>query len=108
MLSEGDAEMTNAEFKNKFEKMVKEIFPYKKFSLSELNKLTVNELIFVLRHDNEVSDYCLNINSESLGFSFGLLKESYFPTRELVLKIKSLEYEYPDDSEVPTLLVKTN
>ena len=108
MLSEGDAEMTNSEFKNKFEKMVKEIFPYKKFSLSELNKLTVNELMFVLRHDNEVSDYFLNINSESLGFSFGFLKESYFPTRYLALKIKSLEYEYPDDSEVPTLLVKTN
>ena len=41
MLSEGDAEMTNSEFKNKFEKMVKEIFPYKKFSLSELNKFNV-------------------------------------------------------------------
>lgn len=96
--------MTNAEFHVKLNAMFKEHLP-----ISGKVK-TINELIFVLRHDNEVEDYNLNINSKSLGFSFGMLKESFFPTRHLALKIQSIEYEEDElgESPYPLLMVKTN
>ena len=100
--------MTNAEFAAKLETLFKLHIPF----LSE--KRTVNELLFVLRHDREVEDYNLNINSKSLGFSFGLAKESFFPSRYLALKIDSIEYEEDDcedeeeRSPYPLLMVKTN
>lgn len=94
--------MTNAEFLNKLNAMFAEIFPKAK------GKRTVNELIFVLRQDNEIEDYCLNINSKSKGFSFGFAKQSFFPTRSLALKIDSIEYSEGEDSEYPCIVVKTN
>lgn len=95
--------MTNEEFQVKLEEM------YKKFPLIAMSKQkTINELVYVLRHDNDVPDYCLNINSKSTGFSFGFVKESFFPTRLLALKIKSIEYEWPEDSEMPVLVAYTN
>lgn len=100
--------MTNVEFMNKLNKLFDEHLPIKS------KKITINELIFVLRHDNEVEDYNLNIDSKSLGFSFGFAKESFFPTRYLALKIDSIEYEEDDceDEELrspyPLLMVKTN
>ena len=100
--------MTNVEFMNKLDKLFKEYLPIKS------KKITINELIFALRHDNEVEDYNLNIESKSLGFSFGFAKESFFPTRYLALKIDSIEYEEDDceDEELrspyPLLMVKTN
>lgn len=95
--------MTNAEFQEKLNKM------YKDFPMIAISKQkTINELVFVLRHDNEVQDYCLNIDSASEGYSFGFLKEGFFPVRWLALKIKSLEYEWPEDSEMPTLTAVTN
>lgn len=94
--------MTNNEFLVKLNAMFKEHLP-----ISGKVK-TINELIFVLRHDNKVKDYNLNINSESHGFSFGFAKESFFPTRHLALKIKSIEYEEYEDSQYPVLVVKTN
>lgn len=96
--------MTNNEFQVKLDKMFKEHLPI-------AGKVkTINELIFVMRHDNEVEDYNLNINSKSLGFSFGMLKESFFPTRHLALKIKSIEYEEDElgESPFPLLMVTTN
>lgn len=93
--------MTNAEFIEKLNKKFNEILP------STAKKRTINELIFVLRND-EVEDYNLNINSKSQGFSFGMLKESFFPTRMLALKIDSIEYEKDEDSPYPLLMVKTN
>ena len=95
--------MTNAEFQKKLEEMYKE-YPL----IARSKKKTINELIFVLRHDDEVPDYCLNINSKSQGFSFGLLKESFFPVRDLALKVNSLEYSECEDSEYPCLVVNTN
>lgn len=95
--------MTNAEFQKKLEEM------YKEFPIIALSKQkTINELVFVLRHDNDVPDYFLNINSKSEGFTFGFLKEGFFPVRQLALKIKSIEYEWPEDSELPVLVIKTN
>ena len=96
--------MNNAEFQVKLNNMFKEHLP-----IAGKTK-TINELIFVLRHDNEVEDYNVNINSESLGFSFGLLKESFFPTRDLALKIKSIEYEEDElgESPYPLLYIETN
>jgi hypothetical protein len=94
--------MTNAEFLNKLNAMFAEIFPKAK------GKRTVNELIFALRQDNEIEDYCLNINSKSNGFSFGFAKQSFFPTRSLTLKIDSIEYSEDEDSEYPCIVVKTN
>lgn len=96
--------MTNNEFQVKLDNMFKEHLPI-------AGKVkTVNELIFVLRHDDEVEDYNVNINSASQGFSFGLLKESFFPTRSLALKIKSIEYEEDEfeESPYPLLMIKTN
>ena len=94
--------MTNSEFQVKLEKMFKEEFPI-------AGKVkSVNELIFVLRHDDEVEDYCVNIDSESQGFSFGLLKDTFYPTRTLALKIKSIEYEEDEESSYPLLMLKTN
>lgn len=95
--------MTNAEFQVKLDKM------YKDFPIIALSKQkTINELVFILRNDNDVPDYCLNIDSESEGFSFGMLKECFFPVRQLALKIKSLEYEECEDSEYPVLVAHTN
>ena len=100
--------MTNAEFHVKLEELFKLHMPFAG------EKKTVNELLFVLRHDNEVEDYNFNINSKSLGFSFGFAKESFFPTRYLALQIESIEYEEDDcedeeqRSPYPLLMVKTN
>lgn len=100
--------MTNNEFLAKLNTLFKQHLPIAS------KKITVNELIFVLRHDNEVEDYNLNIDSKSLGFSFGLAKESFFPARYLALKIDSIEYEEDDcedesqRSPYPLLMVKTN
>jgi hypothetical protein len=93
--------MTNGEFLAKLNKRFNEILP------STAKKRTINELIFVLRNDG-VEDYNLNINSKSKGFSFGLLKESFFPTRMLALKITSIIYEEDEESPYPILTVKTN
>jgi hypothetical protein len=95
--------MTNAEFQEKLDKM------YEEFPIIAMSKQkTINELVFILRQDNDVPDYCLNINSDSQGFIFGMLKESFFPVRHLALKIESLEYEECEDSEYPVLVAKTN
>ena len=95
--------MTNTEFQKKLEGM------YKEFPLIAMSKKkTINELIFVLRHDNETVDYMLNINSKSQGFNFGFLKETFFPVRTLALKIDSLEYIEDKDSEYPCLAINTD
>ena len=95
--------MTNAEFQKHLEEM------YEKFPIIAMSKKkTINELIFVLRNDDSVNDYFLNINSKSKGFTIGFLKESFFPVRQLALKIDSIEYEWPEDSEIPMLVVNTN
>lgn len=95
--------MTNVEFQKHLEEM------YNKFPMIAKSKQkTINELVFVLRHDEKVKDYCLNIDSESEGFSFGMLKECFHPVRHLALKIKSLEYEEYDESEYPVLVAHTN
>ena len=94
--------MTNAEFLTKLNALTKEHLPIAS------KKMTVNELIWILRHDKDVEDYNLNINSKSNGFSFGLLKETFTPTRILALKINSIEYEECEDSEYPLLCVNTN
>lgn len=100
--------MTNNEFLAKLNKLFNEHLPISG------KKITVNELVYVLRHDNEVEDYNLNIDSKSLGFSFGFLKESFFPTRHLALKIDSIEYEEDDcedesqRSPYPLIMLKTN
>ena len=94
--------MSNTEFLSKLYNLFATILP----RASE--KKTVNELIFVLRHDNEVEDYCLNINSKSQGHSFGFAKESFFPTRLLELRIDSIEYFEDEEAEYPGIEVKTN
>lgn len=94
--------MTNTEFQVKLDKMFKEWLPMKS------KTMTVNEIVWVLRHDDDVKDYMLNIDSETEGFSFGFLKESFTPTRLLALKIQSAEYEEYDESEYPVLYLKTN
>lgn len=94
--------MTNEEFQEKFEKLKKERLP-----MAGLKgvQLTINEIIFILREDDEVNDYLLNFNTKD-GFAFGFLKKSYFPTRDLVLKVKSITYEWPEGSEIPTLYLE--
>lgn len=94
--------MTNAEFFKKLNALTKEYLPIAS------KKMTVNELVWILRHDKDVEDYNLNINSKSQGFTFGLLKESFTPTKILALKIDSITYEEYEGSEYPVLDVKTN
>ena len=99
--------MTNAEFQVKLEGLFKKYLPIAG------KKKTLNELLFVLRHD-EIEDYNLNLISKKEGFSFGCAKASFFPTRHLALKIESIEYEEDDcedesqRSPYPLLMVKTN
>ena len=94
--------MTHNEFIKKMNEMFDTYLPH-------ANKVkTVNELIFVLRHDDEVEDYCININSETEGFSFGLLKDTFYPTRLLALNVLSLEYEEEEESPYPLLILTTN
>lgn len=95
--------MTNAEFQEKLNKLYAE-FPL----IGRSKQKTINELIFILRQDNEIEDYCLNINSDSQGFSFGMLNEAFFPVRSLALKIESLEYEEDEESPYPVLVAHTN
>lgn len=94
--------MTNDEFQAKLDIMFKNFLP-----ISGKVK-TINELIYVLRHDDDVEDYNININSKSQGFSFGMAKDCFYPTRQLALKIKSIEYEEGDDSPYPLLMIETN
>ena len=94
--------MTNAEFKVKLDALTKEWLPIVS------KQMTVNELVWILRHDNDVEDYMMNIDSKTNGFSFGFLKESFTPTKLLALKIKSIEYEEYEESEYPVLAISTN
>ena len=94
--------MTNIEFQEKLNGLFKKHLP-----ISGKIK-TINELIYVLRHDDGAEDYCVNINSKSQGFSFGFVKDCFYPTRQLALKIKSIEYEEDEDSEYPLLMIETN
>lgn len=94
--------MTNHEFQEKLNMMYKKYLP-----ISGKTK-TINELIYTLRHDDDVEDYCVNINSKSQGFSFGFVKDCFYPTRQLALKIKSIEYEEDTDSEYPILMIETD
>lgn len=94
--------MTNNEFQVKLDNLFKKHLPI-------AGKMkTINELIFVLRHDDDVEDYNVNINSASQGFSFGFAKDCFYPTRQLALKIESIEYEEDEDSPYPLLTIKTN
>lgn len=100
--------MTNTEFHAKLDKMFELYLPI------HGKTITVNELVYVLRHDNEVEDYNLNIDSKSKGFNFGMVKDTFYPTRLLALKIKSITYEEDDcedesqRSPYPLLMVETN
>ena len=94
--------MTNNEFMTKLNVMFKKHLPIAK------QPITINELVYVLRHDNDVEDYCININSKSQGFSFGFVKDCFYPTRQLALTIKSITYEEDEDSEYPLLMIETN
>ena len=94
--------MTNNEFMVKLNEMFKKHLP-----IAGKTK-TINELIYVLRHDNDVEDYNVNISSDSLGFSFGFVKDCFYPTKQLALKIKSIEYEEYEDSPYPLVHVRTN
>ena len=94
--------MTNNEFMTKLNEMFKKHLPIAK------QPITINELVYVLRHDNDVEDYCVNINSKSQGFSFGFVKDCFYPTRQLALTIKSITYEEDEDSEYPLLIIETN
>lgn len=94
--------MTNNEFQAKLDTLFKKHLPI-------AGKVkTINELIYVLRHDDDVEDYNVNINSKSQGFSFGMVKDCFYPTRQLALKIKSIEYEEDEDSPYPLLIIETN
>lgn len=99
---ERTTKMTNIEFQGKLDIMFKKYLP-----ISGKVK-TINELIYVLQHDDDVEDYNININSKSQGFSFGFVKDCFYPTRQLALKIKSIEYEEDEDSEYPLLTIETN
>lgn len=94
--------MTNNEFMTKLNAMFKKHLPIVK------QPITINELVYVLRHDNDVEDYNVNINSKSQGFSFGFVKDCFYPTRQLALTIKSITYEEDEDSEYPLLMIETN
>lgn len=91
--------MTNEQFQEKFEKLKKERLPIAG------SPLTINEVIFILRGDDEVSDYLLNFQTDT-GFAFGFLKEGFFPVKSLALKVKSMEYEWPEGAEIPTLYLE--
>lgn len=94
--------MTNNRFMFKLNTLCKKHLPMAK------PPLTINELIYVLRHDDEVEDYSVNIHSKSQGFSFGFVKDCFYPTRQLALKIKSIDCQDDDDSEYPLLTIETN
>ena len=98
----GEPTMTNNEFMTKLNAMFKKHLPIAK------QPITINELVYVLRHDNDVEDYNVNINSKSQGFSFGFVKDCFYPTRQLALTIKSIAYEEDEDSEYPLLIIETN
>jgi hypothetical protein len=94
--------MSNNEFQVKLDYMFKNFLPI-------AGKVkTINELVYVLRYDDEVEDYNVNINSASQGFSFGMVKDCFYPTKLLALKIESIEYEEDEDSPYPLLMIKTN
>lgn len=94
--------MTNNEFMVKLNTMFKKHLPIAKQPIS------VNELVYVLKHDKEVEDYNVNISSASKGFNFGMVKDTFYPSWLLGLQINSIEYEEDEDSPYPVLMIKTN
>ena len=56
--------------------------------ITKSNPMSLNELIYVLRMEDE--DYCI---SDNLGGCIPSVKETFVPTRLLAKKIKSVEWD---------------
>lgn len=79
--------MNNTEFQKRLKKLY-DRFP--RIQRSEVK--TINELIFVLRHDD--IDYCLNLIGEAEHFyCISSVKEDFVPVRILGLKVLSVELD---------------
>ena len=94
--------MTNEQFQKRFKKLQRE-----RLVTAGLGgaKLTLNEVVFILRGDDGIPDYLLNYKSED-SFCFGFLKEGFIPVRDLAKKVNLMECDWPDDAEVPTLYIE--
>ena len=85
--------MTNAEFQKKLEAMYA-AHPF----LNKQNPKTVNILFYLLRMDDSVTDYNVNIikNGESGVLCVPSVKECFVPIRDLALHVKEVECEEND------------
>lgn len=85
--------MTNAEFQKKLEEMYTE-HPF----LNKQNPKTVNILLYVLRMDDSVTDYNVNIiKDDSNGvICIPSVKECFVPIGDLALHVREVECEEED------------
>ena len=75
--------MTKNEFFIKLNRIIK-----KHPMIAKSNPMSLNELVYVLRMENE--DYCISDNE---GGCIPSVKETFIPTRLLAKKIKSVEWD---------------
>lgn len=79
--------MTNAEFQKHFKKLLDT-----HDIIGKGNSMTVNELLYLLRMDKDVSDYNVNLVTEdgSISCIFSV-KQCFVPVKSLVLHVKKVE-----------------
>lgn len=81
--------MTNVEF----QEHLKEIYASHDI-LGKSEKKTVNELFYMLRMDDTVNDYNINLVYEDGRIaSVFSVKQCFVPVRDLALHVKSVEYD---------------
>ena len=85
--------MTNTEFQVKLNAM------YAKHPMIALsNPKSLNELLYVLRMEGD-QDYCVSTND---GMCIPSVRETFVPSRDLVKKVVSIEWEEFEDAEYGT------
>jgi len=75
--------MTKTEFLVRLNKILK-----KHPMIAKSNPMSLNELVYMLRMENE--DWCI---SDNIGGCIPSVKETFVPTRLLAKKIKSIEWD---------------
>jgi uncharacterized protein YihD (DUF1040 family) len=93
LVKERKKKMTNAEFQKKLKGMYEE-HPF----LNKQNPKTVNILLYILRMDDGVTDYNVNLikDNEDGVRCIPSVKECFVPIGDLVLHVKEVECEEED------------
>jgi len=84
--------MTNVEFQKRFKDLCQK-YPFIGIHI----KKTVNELFYMLRMDNSVTDYNVNlITEDNRTLCIPSVRETFIPVSELAMHVKEVECEEDD------------